>query len=139
MKQSELVRLLLHKATQDEAVLEELLGDRRFDDETVGFHAQQAVEKLLKAWLAHLGADYPKVHNLEALVDLLEVHGERLPSELANLEHLSPFATVFRYEQLSTSAPFDRQAALELGRRMRAFVTGQIGHPTHQQPPQIPD
>jgi HEPN domain-containing protein len=127
MKQPELVRLLLHKAAQGEAVLEELLADPKFDDETVGFHAQQAVEKLLKAWLAHLGVDYPKVHNLEALVDLLDAHGCRLPTELVELEHLNPFATVFRYEELPLAAPFDRQAALALVRQMRAFVTAQIG------------
>lgn len=129
MRQAELVQRLLHKAAQDEAVLEKLLSDPTFDDETVGFHAQQAVEKLLKAWLAHLGQDYPKVHNLEALVDLLEACGKRLPPELAHLEHLTPFATIFRYEDLPMAATFDRQAALQLVRQMRAFVTAQIGSP----------
>lgn len=47
MKLSEHVRTLLHKAAQDEAVLAELAEDFKFDDETVGFHAQQAGEKLL--------------------------------------------------------------------------------------------
>jgi len=32
---------LLHKAEPDEAVLAELLRNPKFDDETVGFHAQQ--------------------------------------------------------------------------------------------------
>ena len=44
-------RVLLHKARQDELVLERLLGDRDVDDDTLGFHAQQAAEKLLKALL----------------------------------------------------------------------------------------
>jgi HEPN domain-containing protein len=126
MKKPELVRLLLHKAGQDEAVLAELLHNPKFDDETVGFHAQQAVEKLLKAWLAHLGVDYPKVHNLESLLDLLEASGQRLPVALADLEHLTPFATVWRYEDLPLSTSFDRDAALELVRKIRAFVEAQI-------------
>lgn len=54
MKRLEMVQVLLHKAAQDEAVLETLVADPKFDDETVGFHAQQAVEKLLKAWLSRL-------------------------------------------------------------------------------------
>ena len=128
MKQPELVRLLLHKAGQDEAVLAKLLSDPEIEDETVGFHAQQAAEKLLKAWLAHLGVDYPKVHRLEALVDLLEANGKSLPAELTDVGKLTPFATVFRYEDLPLAALFDRTAALELVRKLRAFAEAQI-HP----------
>lgn len=127
MKQPELVQLLLHKAHQDEAVLAKLLSDEEIDDEIIGFHAQQAVEKLLKAWLAHLGLDYPKVHRLEALVDLLEANGKLLPDDLANLGHLTPFATAFRYEDLPLTAAFDRAEALAWVQRLRAFVESQIG------------
>ncbi len=55
MKQRELVLALLHKASQDEAVMSRLLPDADIDDEVIGFHAQQAVEKSLKAWLTHGG------------------------------------------------------------------------------------
>jgi HEPN domain-containing protein len=41
--------VLLRKSRQDELVLERLLGDSDIDDDTLGFHAQQAAEKLLKA------------------------------------------------------------------------------------------
>ncbi len=67
MKQRELVRSLLHKAAQDEAAVERLMPDADLDDELIGFHAQQAVEKSLKAWLAHLGIDYPRIHSLETM------------------------------------------------------------------------
>ena len=43
--------VLLRKAFQDELVLERLLADPDVDDDTLG-HAQQAIEKLLKAALA---------------------------------------------------------------------------------------
>lgn len=83
MRQRELVRTLLHKAAQDQAVLEALAPDPMFDKETVGFHAQQAVEKLRKAWLAHLGVDYPRVHRLEMLAELLTAQGSRSRSTWA--------------------------------------------------------
>jgi hypothetical protein len=107
MKQLELVRLLLHKAAQDEAVLAALVGDPKFDNETVGFHAQQAVEKLLKAWLAFLGEDFPKVHRLETLLDLLAQCGKALPHELAEVTRLTPFGTdfvtrIYRWRRRST-------------------------------------
>jgi HEPN domain-containing protein len=47
--------VLLRKARQDELVLERLLDDQEVDDDTLGFHAQQAVEKLLKAVMASRG------------------------------------------------------------------------------------
>jgi len=130
MKQPELVRLLLHKARQDEAVLAKLAADPELDDETLGFHAQQAVEKLLKAWLSHSGLDYPKLHTLETLIELLRANGQDLPEELSDLDYLTPFATVFRYEQLPLTTAFDRNAALELVRKLRAFVEAQISPPT---------
>jgi len=47
--------MLLRKAMQDELVLERLVNDQDVDDDTLGFHAQQAAEKLLKAALATVG------------------------------------------------------------------------------------
>ena len=67
MKQRELVLALLHKASQDAAVMSRLLPDADIDDEVIGFHAQQAVEKSLKAWLTHKGIDYPRSHSLETM------------------------------------------------------------------------
>jgi HEPN domain-containing protein len=43
--------LLLRKAAQDEALLGEVLTSDQVSDEIIGFHCQQAVEKLLKALL----------------------------------------------------------------------------------------
>ena len=127
MKQRELVRTLLHKAAQDEAVLDELLPHPRFDDATVGFHAQQAVEKLLKAWLAHLGIDFPKVHRLETLVALLAAHGESLPSPISDLGSLTPFGTFFRYDDLPCSTEVDRVRLLQTVQDVRVFVESQTG------------
>ncbi|MBM3957814.1 MAG: HEPN domain-containing protein, partial [Gemmatimonadetes bacterium] len=91
------------------------------------FHAQQAVEKSLKAWLVHLGIDYPKVHNIETLLELLSAQGHTLPPDLADASKLTPFATVFRYEDLPFSAGFDRMDALRLVQGVRAFVEKSVG------------
>jgi len=50
--------VLLRKARQDELVLERLLSDSDVDDDTLGFHAQQAAEKLLKAALVARTIDF---------------------------------------------------------------------------------
>jgi HEPN domain-containing protein len=47
-----------------------------FSDEIFGFHAQQATEKCLKAWIASLGRRYPRTHDLMALIGELLIAGE---------------------------------------------------------------
>jgi hypothetical protein len=99
--------LLLGKAAQDQAVLERLINDPAINDDTLGFHAQQAAEKLLKALGGHT---YPRSHNIGPLIDLLAEVGVTLPGELLAVETLTPFATVFRYDDLPLEESLERQA-----------------------------
>jgi HEPN domain-containing protein len=114
--------VLLRKARQDELVLERLLGDRDVDDDTLGFHAQQAAEKLLKAALAARALDYPRTHNLGVLIELLSKAGVVLPEELADIDRLTPFGTVFRYDEVLPQAGQDRSRWLGWVRALRTFV-----------------
>jgi HEPN domain-containing protein len=114
--------VLLRKARQDELVLERLFGDSDVDDDTLGFHAQQAAEKLLKAALAARAIDYPRTHNLGALIELLGKAGIALPSDLADIDRLTPFGTVFRYDEVLPKAGKDRSLWLGWIRALRTFV-----------------
>ena len=107
--------VLLAKAADDEGVLAAALAGAKISDEIFGFHAQQAVEKLLKARLTSIGVDYPKVHNLLTMVELLATGGDALPDDLADLFRLTPFATTFRYEEPDEPTLPDR---LELRRKI---------------------
>ena len=102
--------------------MERLLGDSDVDDDTLGFHAQQAAEKLLKAALAARAIDYPRTHNLNALIELLGNAGVALPAELADIDHLTPFGTVFRYDEVLPKAGKDRSRWLGWIRALRTFV-----------------
>jgi HEPN domain-containing protein len=64
MQSVKLAKLLLEKAEQDRYVVDRLLEDSSAPDEVVGFHAQQAVEKLMKAVLAHRSVEYQWTHQL---------------------------------------------------------------------------
>ena len=63
--------LFLRKAAQDEALLDAVIESDNVSDEVIGFHRQQAAEKMLKALLSDLGATFHKVHELGALMDKL--------------------------------------------------------------------
>jgi len=49
MPSRERAERLLRKAAQDKFVLSKLVSDPASPDELIGFHAQQAIEKMLKA------------------------------------------------------------------------------------------
>ena len=55
MKQREQALLFIKKASQDEALLAEVISSKAVSDETFGFHCQQAAEKLAIASSCRLG------------------------------------------------------------------------------------
>jgi HEPN domain-containing protein len=60
------------------------------------FHAEQAVEKSLKAILLKYRVDFPFTHNLQALLDLFpeEIN---TPQEILEAVELNPYAVATRY------------------------------------------
>ena len=57
---------LLRMARKDVRAARALLDPALADVETFGFHAQQATEKTLKAWLALRGILYPRIVDISA-------------------------------------------------------------------------
>jgi hypothetical protein len=104
MKQHDLAMRLLAKAAQDEVAIDRLMGDVAVPDEIVGFHCQQAAEKLLKAVLAEIGADVRRTHDLAYLADMLAAVGYPFPDSGPELTALNPFAVQFRYDLLDETS-----------------------------------
>jgi HEPN domain-containing protein len=65
----DLAEELLDLGRDDEAAARALLDVGSVSDAIVGFHAQQAVEKALKAVLASRGVEFPFTHDLSGLVE----------------------------------------------------------------------
>ncbi|MDP2833172.1 MAG: HEPN domain-containing protein [Pseudomonadota bacterium] len=91
------VRTLLRVAAQDMAVLRLILDAPQIEIEGVCFHAQQCVEKALKAMLAMHGVVYERTHNLVSLADTLADLGVATPVDTEVLLRLNPCAVTFRY------------------------------------------
>ena len=64
----DLVIAWLRKAASDLRTIEAAIGVGAFD--TACFHAQQAAEKALKAYLIHCEVEFPFTHNLTKLANL---------------------------------------------------------------------
>jgi HEPN domain-containing protein len=78
-----------------------------------GFHAQQAVEKALKAVMAAYGVEFRRTHDLEELAHRLSCAGHPSPVEEAQLARLTPYAVEFRYDDEAV-ALIEPQHALAL-------------------------
>ncbi len=66
----DLVRQWLRHAEEDFQVAQELMERDRLSYNPVGFHAQQAAEKFIKALLTRYGVAFPKTHSIRILLEL---------------------------------------------------------------------
>lgn len=117
----DLARAFLVKAGDDQAVLEIVVDDARISDGIFGFHAQQAVEKCLKAVLA-IDQERPEhTHDLVKLSAQCGQAGHELPEGVAaELDHLSEFAVDPRYPFIELT--IDRVASLWLVTSVRRWA-----------------
>ena len=79
----------------DLAVLTE---NPRSSQETIGFHAQQALENALKGWISALDADYGNTHDLADLTAIVRQHpAENDTPAGEQLAWLTEYAVRYRY------------------------------------------
>jgi HEPN domain-containing protein len=96
--------------------------------DTVCFHAQQCVEKYLKAALVALGTPFPRSHDIEILLELMPGHA-RPSLTVEEQRRLTEYATVMRYP-----GPYDpvtlseAKEAVKLARRVRRDVRKLLEH-----------
>jgi HEPN domain-containing protein len=114
------------KARSDEIALEKLADDPDVPDDLIGFHAQQALEKLLKAALAHAGVAPPRIHDLGELVARLADADLSPPASASEARALVPWAVEFRYDDILDER-LDRAAACKAVTDVRGWVDGVLG------------
>ena len=114
-------REMLAMARKDLRALEHMQDAAAFEDEIFGFHAQQAIEKTLKAWMAHRGLAYPLTHNLEVLLTALREEGAEV-DPFWTLERYTDFAVMLRYEALEKDMPEARPKIVEQVKRLVQHV-----------------
>ncbi|MGH2779901.1 MAG: HEPN domain-containing protein [Thermoleophilaceae bacterium] len=114
------------RADADLAAIRALEAVDEVPDEIVGFHGQQAAEKLLKAVLAAHGIDFPRTHSIRFLLDLLDDRGLAPPSDLHGVVELYPFGVQLRYEAPLDEEPLDRAAMRALLERLRAWTAAHV-------------
>lgn len=115
-------QILVIKAAEDEKVLQ----NQDIPDSILGFHTQQAVEKLMKALLSQLDVPFELTHSLERLDKVLKANHETLPATPIALLDLTDFAVVYRYDLMFQVRPPDRAELAETVRLIREHVVARI-------------
>jgi HEPN domain-containing protein len=109
-----LARVLVRKAEGDAKAMRFLASNPEIDDESIGFHAQQAVEKWVKAVMASSGLPEERTHDLGGLLDILAAAEIELPPGSDRLDFLTGFAVPLRYEERLDLDPLDRDGVVAL-------------------------
>jgi HEPN domain-containing protein len=87
--------------------------------DTISFHAQQCIEKYIKALLVLHGVPFPKTHDIRRLTVLMPA--KLRPKIVGNVkDRLTEYATVMRYPDVGTDIPLrEAREAVALAKRVR--------------------
>ena len=87
--------------------------------DTVCFHAQQCVEKYLKAFLVSRDIDFPRTHDIGNLVDLMP-RNFRIRLSVEEQQRLTAYATTMRYpDEYEPLSLAQARKAVAIARRVR--------------------
>jgi HEPN domain-containing protein len=125
MAEHSVARLLLESARQDEKAVTVLSRTPDIGDAIVGFHAQQAVEKAIKAVLSSAEIAFRRTHDIAELLDILTDSGLPPPPQAEILDELNPYAVEARYGLIAISG-LDRQKISITIAQVLAWVETQV-------------
>ena len=120
----EVVKRWIYKAEVDLRTARILLNSEDPPTESVCFHAQQAAEKLLKAYLTYLGIRIRKTHDIGILLDICAKEDKDFEKlDMEKLEQLTFYAVEIRYPDTSYIPTLEEaQNAVSVVEKLKAFI-----------------
>jgi HEPN domain-containing protein len=116
----------LEKAEGDyRTALRERRARRHPNHDAVCFHAQQCIEKYLKALLTEHEISFPKIHDLVKLGEICFQIAPDLKSVEEELDLLSRYAVSFRYPG-ETAEQEEAKAAISAMAKVRKLIKGHL-------------
>ena len=124
---AEFVRDWVAKADSDFRTAKHLcVGGATFVDGAT-FHAQQAAEKYLKALLVWHQIEFPKTHDIAALLKLAESADPEIPQLLTDATELTPYGVEYRYPGDYPEATLDdAKQAVDLATLVRSEILSRL-------------
>lgn len=116
----------LRKAEADLRAAEKLL---KYGEEAwiIAFHAQQALEKYLKAYLVYHQKRFRKTHNILDLLDLcIEIDKGFAELEKYDLERFIAYAVEYRYPTPSEASYEEALEAVKTAKEIKEFILSKL-------------
>jgi HEPN domain-containing protein len=119
----EFTRQWIQKAEDDLKAATHLLTSEEPFPDIAAFHAQQAAEKFLKAFLVWHQVEYPKTHDIGELLDLVAKVDKSLADSLREATVLTDYSVDVRYPGDNSGVSLaDAQTAIELAKRVKEAI-----------------
>lgn len=96
------------------------------ETDTAAFHCQQAVEKLLKAYLLSRRVPFERIHDLRRLLDYCAAADGAFETLRNSVEPLTLYAVAFRYPGPADPTRKDVETALAVVQDVWEFVTARL-------------
>ena len=115
------------RAQDDELSAKDILEDRQGSPNTVCFLSQQMAEKSLKGFLSFHNERFPKIHQLDMLINLCKEIDSQFEELRQEAEDLSEFYISTRYPGDYPQFSFrDAQEAFNKAIKIKSLVLGKI-------------
>jgi HEPN domain-containing protein len=124
---AETARILRSKAEEDATAVRAFSSNPQIADSIIGFHAQQAVEKWLKAVTAANGIRHSPIHDIDRLIEILEAGSVASPPARDRLAMLTQYAVPLRYDELLDAESIERGALVTLVGEVAGWADAQLG------------
>jgi HEPN domain-containing protein len=119
----EFVQQWIDKAEGDLAAARRLLVDEFPHRFHTAFHAQQAAEKFIKAFLVHHQIEFTKTHSFQPLLESVARVDPPLADALSEALALNPFAVEIRYpDEEPEPTPEEARRAVEIAGHVRDTI-----------------
>jgi len=122
------IRRWIEKAEHDLQTAELAMRSRRAITDIASFHCQQAVEKLLKAYLVSKEQDFEKIHDLRALTLACSDCDSAFKELLPRVGPLTAYAVRYRYPGPNDPTVEEVNEAIEVVGDVWAFVLDRLPH-----------
>ena len=124
LPESSEVNRWLKKAENDAEAAKMALAHAPPITDVGAFHAQQAIEKTLKAYLVFHGAPFEKIHDLEELIGHCARHNPAFSDLADRVAPLTAYAVRFRYPGPADPTVEQLEAAMIVVDHVSEFVLG---------------
>ena len=125
----ELVKNWIKRANNDIKTAKDELNTETPATDTICFHAQQCVEKYLKAYLVFHQKYFKKIHNISKLIELCkETDPDFEKLSFFGADKLTSYAIEIRYADEESYFPSVEEAkeAINIAEKVKEFILGNL-------------